>query len=203
MNGEGSVKYTCERIVAPPAAFEGFEELNECRNRLHELGLIGVYPDGIGYGNISLREGRSPRFHISGAGTGHLPKLGLEHYARVLDFDFARNWVKCEGPVQASSESMTHAAVYLAAPEAAAVIHVHDLGLWQRLLDRVPTTSPTVEYGTPKMAAEIGRLFCESDVRERKIIAMAGHREGLVTFGARIEEAMERLLAVLRTDGAA
>ena len=68
---------------------------------------------------------------------------------------------------------MTHAAVYIASPETNGVIHVHHPELWRALLDRVPTTSKEVEYGTPAMAEEIGRLFRETNVRELKIIAMA------------------------------
>jgi len=67
---------------------------------------------------------------------------------------------------------------------------VHEMELWKRLLDRVPTTRKHVEYGTPEMAAEMGRLFRESDVRERRILAMAGHEAGIFAFGAAPEEAL-------------
>ena len=32
-----------------------FPELDAARTTLHDAGLIGVYPSGIGYGNVSLR----------------------------------------------------------------------------------------------------------------------------------------------------
>src|SRR5262249_21097291 len=148
---EGYVKYRCERIDRPLAPFDGFAELNQCRTHLHELGLVGVYPDGIAYGNVSVREGATSCFYITGSATGEIRTLDLCHYAHVTEFDVARNRVKCEGPVQASSESMTHAAVYVALAEAHAVLHVHHLGLWNRLLGNVPTTAAEVEYGTPEM----------------------------------------------------
>ena len=47
----------------------------------------------------------------------------------------------CIGPIQASSASLTHAAIYQANPDINAVIHVHDRDLWENLLDRVPTTA--------------------------------------------------------------
>jgi len=194
VNNEGYVKYRCERIDRPLAPFDYFAELNQCRTHLHELGLVGVYPDGIGYGNVSVREGATQRFYISGSATGEIHTLDLHHYAHVTEFDMTRNWVKCEGSIQASSESMTHAAVYVALAEACTVLHVHHLGLWNQLLGNVPTTAAEVEYGTPEMAAEIGRLFRETDVAERRIIAMAGHREGLITFGVSVREAMDALL---------
>ncbi|HEY2341482.1 MAG TPA: class II aldolase/adducin family protein [Chthoniobacteraceae bacterium] len=194
MSDEGIVKYTCERVEAPAVFFPGFAELNECRARLRQMGLIGVYPNGIGYGNVSLRPANDLRFFIAGSATGEIAETGPEHYAKVVDFDFERNWVRCGGPIQASSEAMTHAAIYVADPEARAVLHVHDAALWYRLLDLVPTTSRDAPYGTPAMAREIGRLFRETDVRERRIIAMAGHEDGIVTFGPTIAIAMEVLL---------
>lgn len=194
MSAEGFVRYECERVPAAALRFPGFAELNDYRTRLRRLELIGVYPDGIGYGNISIRA-EDGGFYISGAATGDLMELGEEHYARVTAHDFARNWVQCEGPIQASSESMTHAAIYAADPAANAVIHVHDAAMWRKLLDRVPTTSAAVEYGTPEMAYEIGRLFKETDVRQQRIIAMAGHEDGIIIFGERLSAAFEALLS--------
>jgi L-ribulose-5-phosphate 4-epimerase len=72
-----------------------------------------------------------------------------------------------------------------------AVIHCHDSGLWATLLDRAPTTSKSVAYGTLEMAYGIMRLFTVSDVRSRKIFAMAGHEGGIVTFGKNLEDAFD------------
>jgi len=191
---EGSVKYLCERVEAAPVHFPEFDELNRCRRWLREMGLIGVYPNGIGYGNISARCGDSSEFWISGSGTGSISDLLPGHYAKVAAFDFARNWVKCEGPVQASSESMTHAAIYSADRTARVVIHIHDRFLWTMLLDRAPTTSACVAYGTPEMALEIGRLFRGRAVRRYRIITMAGHEDGILTFGEDVAGAMDPLL---------
>jgi L-ribulose-5-phosphate 4-epimerase len=189
MSETGYVKYRCEHRILPPAEFAGFEELNRVRGRLHRLGFIGRYSNGIGFGNISIRAGASNHFYISGTMTGGLPELTPTHYTKVVAWDFPRNWLQCEGPAQASSESMTHAAIYEQDAAAGAVLHVHAMELWKRLLDRVPTTRRDVEYGTPEMAVEIGRLFRESDVRERRILAMAGHEEGIFVFGPTLEEA--------------
>ena len=190
MSETGYVKFRCEHRILPPADFAGFEELNRVRGRLHQLGFIGRYPNGIGFGNVSIRAGASHQFYISGTMTGGLPELTPAHYARVVAWDFPRNWLQCEGPVPASSESMTHAAIYEQDANVRAVLHVHEMELWKRLLDRVPTTRKHVEYGTPEMAAEMGRLFRESDVRERRILAMAGHEAGIFAFGAAPEEAL-------------
>ena len=69
--------------------------------------------------------------------------------------------------------------------------HFHDAILWATLLERLPTTSEGVPYGTPEMAYEIARLFKVSDVRRRKLFVMAGHEGGLVAFGKNLEEAFE------------
>jgi ribulose-5-phosphate 4-epimerase/fuculose-1-phosphate aldolase len=159
------------------------------------MGFIGRYPNGIGFGNVSIRAGASNEFYISGTMTGGLAELTEAHYTKVVAWDFPRNWLRCEGPIQASSESMTHAAVYERDTAARAVLHVHELELWKRLLDRVPTTRKDVEYGTPEMAAEVARLFRESDVRERRILAMAGHEEGIFVFGGTSQEALGVLMA--------
>ncbi len=50
---KGYIQFHCDwtpaELPVVPAA------LLDCRERLHRLGLIGVYPDGIGFGNISTR----------------------------------------------------------------------------------------------------------------------------------------------------
>jgi hypothetical protein len=69
------------------------------------------------------------------------------------------------------------------------VIHCHDTKLWAALLDKAPTTPKRVEYGTPEMAYAVRRLFDITDVKRRKILVMAAHDGGLVTFGKHLEEA--------------
>src|SRR4051812_30949700 len=137
--------------------------------------MIGVEPNGIGFGNVSIRAERANQFYITGSGTGGLERLSPEHYSLVVDYDFARNWLRCNGRVVASSESLTHAAIYEADRDIAAVFHVHSAVLWKRWRGVLPTTNADVEYGTPAMAAEVRRLFAESDVRQKQIFVMAGH----------------------------
>jgi ribulose-5-phosphate 4-epimerase/fuculose-1-phosphate aldolase len=115
---------------------------------------------------------------------------------RVVDCDFKKNWLRYEGTATPSSESLTHAAIYESNSMTSAVIHCHDSDLWARLLDRAPTTSKAVAYGTPEMASETRRLFEETDVQNRKILVMAGHEGGIVTFGKNLEQAFDVLMAV-------
>jgi ribulose-5-phosphate 4-epimerase/fuculose-1-phosphate aldolase len=191
---KGYIQFHCEWEPADPPAVPG--DLIAWRDRLHRLGLIGVYPNGISYGNIStLTEGGS--FLITGTATGHLPTLGPEHFAEVTAFDFASNWLRCRGPVKASSESLSHAAVYVSDPTARAVIHVHHLGMWEQLRDRIPTADHVAEAGTPEMAWAIESLLRQPGVKESGFFVMGGHREGLIAFGATLDEAGERIVAAL------
>ena len=173
--------------------FAGFAELNRYRRKLLVLGVIGVDASGVGFGNLSIRNGATPRFYITGSATAGISELMPAHYAKVVAYDFVRNWLECEGITVASSESLTHAAVYESDPTARAVIHCHDMKLWSGLLDKVPTTPKKVEYGTPEMAYAVRRLFDTTDVRKKKIFVMAGHEGGLVTFGRDLRSAFAEL----------
>ncbi len=194
---KGYVQFRCDWERADPPAGPVCDELRAWRDRLHRLGLVGVYPNGIGYGNLSARPGPGESFVITGTATGGLASLGPEHLTEVTGCDIAGNAVRCRGPVQASSESLSHAAVYRGDPAVRAVIHVHHLALWQRLYDRIPTTDPHAEAGTPEMAWAIEALFRDGRVRGEKLFVMGGHREGLIAFGGTLDEAGERVLAAL------
>jgi len=169
--------------------FAGFAELNRYRRKLLALGMIGVDASGVGFGNLSIRNGATSRFYITGSATAGISELMPTDCAKVVAYDFARNWLQCEGSTVASSESLTHAAVYESDPTARAVIHCHDMKLWAALLEKAPTTPKRVEYGTPEMAYAVRRLFEATDVEKRKIFVMAAHDGGLVTFGKDLQEA--------------
>ena len=182
MKDEGVIKFKYSWKQEPPMPSELISELNVWRDKLYKAGLIGQDGNGIGYGNISCRLERNI-FIITGSGTGSLEKLNVEHYTRVTAYDFTGNSLTIAGPIKASSESLTHAAVYETAPGLNAVFHIHHPALWERLLGDLPSTAPGVEYGTSAMAVEISRLLSEPVVLEQGIMAMGGHREGILAFG--------------------
>jgi len=177
------------------APLPGFEERNAARQERRRLGLLGVNESGIGYGNVSLRDARTDSFYITGSGTGALPALTLRDYAKVMAWDFERNWLCCEGRMIASAESLTHAAVYAVVPEARVVVHGHAHALWRELLERGAATASHVPYGTPEMAREVQRLIRETNVRTTKLFAMAGHEDGIVAFGHDFRVALTVLVA--------
>jgi ribulose-5-phosphate 4-epimerase/fuculose-1-phosphate aldolase len=194
-----NVKFTFERACADIAPFDTFAELNECRRKLLGLRLIGQDSNGIGFGNLSVRDGATRNFHITGSATGGLSKLSLTDCVRVVDCDFKKNWLRYEGTAIPSSESLTHAAIYESDSITSAVIHCPDSALWRALVGRAPTTSKEVAYGTPEMAYEIMRLFKTTDVQSRKILVMAGHEGGIVTFGKNLEDAFGVLMRERQT----
>lgn len=166
-----------------------YEFLNSCRNELFKLGLIGAYPNGIGFGNISSRY-QNDQFIISGSATGNFTKLNKKDYSLVTDFNILKNSITCKGFTKASSESLSHAVIYKSNSKIRAVIHVHHKKMWDYYLDKLPTSSKTAEYGTPEMAFEIQNLV--NDVSG--IIIMGGHPEGIITYGASLHEAKNILL---------
>lgn len=194
MIDEGYIKFNIDWRCGPPPDAQTVAELNRWRKPLYEAGLIGEYTDlGIGFGNISMRSGAG-QFVISGTQTGHLDDLGPEHYALVMDYDIAANRVSCSGQVKASSESMTHAAIYELNPAITGVVHVHNAAMWNRLVNRLPTTNPDVAYGTPAMAREFMRLYDNTDFADKGVAIMAGHDEGILSFGTDLTEAAGRIL---------
>jgi Class II Aldolase and Adducin N-terminal domain len=191
---EGVVKYTSLWTLGPAPDAAQVALLETWRRRLFDEGLIGWDAHhGVGYGNISVRA-TSGRFVISGTQTGGLTTTGPEHYALVTDYDIEANSVACSGPVQASSESLTHAAIYELDPEIGGVVHVHSRRLWQTWRGRLPTTAAEIAYGTPAMAREIARLYRKGGMAATGIAVMAGHDDGLVSFGITLEEAAARML---------
>ena len=194
MIDEGYIKYQCHWTQKNSVIEEEIIVLNKWRNRLYQLGLIGQYDNGIGFGNVSCRLNSENHFIISGTQTGGISQLTARQYTKVIDFNWTKNYVTCVGAIKASSESLTHGALYTANPDINAVIHVHNLPLWQRLINIVPTTNPNYAYGTPEMAEEIVRLCQKTETKLQKIIIMSGHREGIITFGKDANEAGNTLL---------
>lgn len=204
MVDEGYTKYTLEWEAAPfPEGYtRQLEQLIALRDELRKRGLIGVLPDGIGFGNVSLRPpGSGDTFIISGTQTGHLTTTQPAHYSLVTQTFPAENRVVATGPVAPSSESMSHAAVYKARQEISVVIHVHHTPTWELLLKQLPATAPDTPYGTPQMAQEIMELVLTPPTCKQQIFAMAGHQGGIIAFGSSIAEARAHLYRYVSASG--
>ena len=191
---EGYIKFNC---IWNKADFDFPEDLlsilNTWRDKLYTLNLIGAYEGGIGFGNISVRTHGS-QFIITGSATGDKAILTKDDYALVTLYNINKNEVESTGQIKASSEAMSHAALYESDKQINAVIHIHHLELWEKLLHKVPTTDEKVTFGTPEMAYEMIRLYNETNVPDKKIIVMGGHKEGIISFDKNLYEAGEIIL---------
>jgi L-ribulose-5-phosphate 4-epimerase len=188
------IRFSCERVAAGISFFGGLAELNAYRRKLLDLHLIGVDSNGIGFGNLSVRDGATKNFYITGSATGGIHELTLANCAKVVAYDFERNQVRYEGSAMPSSESLTHAAIYESDATAGAIVHCHCSRLWAAVLNEAPTTSKAAEYGTPEMAYDIMQLFTRTNAQTRKIVVMAGHEGGILTFGKDLEDAFAVLI---------
>ena len=189
------VKFTYQRARAEIAPFDALAELNACRRKLLEQRLMGVDSNGVGFGNLSVRDGVSRNFYITGSATGGLPELTPTDCVRVVAYDFAKNWLRYEGAAVPSSESLTHAAIYESDPTISAVDSLSRLGfvggrfsIALRQLRR-PLLTARRKWRTKSCVCST-----ISDVRSRKILVMAGHEGGIVTFGKNLEDAFDVLM---------
>ncbi|CAL1240049.1 class II aldolase/adducin family protein [Candidatus Methylocalor cossyra] len=191
---EGVIQYRLDFTPAPAPPWSLVADLDAWRQLLFRLGLTGRDPNrygGLAYGNVSLRIG-ARRFLISGTQTGGIERLRAEHYGWVTGFDIEHNLIVAQGPIRPSSEALTHAAAYRAARRVRCVLHVHAPELWssaERL--GIPMTHPEFGYGTAALAEAVGALLRRSEVN---VIAMGGHRDGLLAVGGTPETAAEALL---------
>lgn len=204
---EGVIKFRLRFTRKTPPDYDRVRELNSWRRILYLNKLIGRDSgryNGAAYGNVSQRiephtSTRSKRrFIVTGTQTGGLEHLTPKHYSVVLKCNPKQNLVVAEGPIEPSSESMTHGAVYDSDDSIRFVFHAHSPQIWglsKRL--GIPMTGKTAEYGTPEMAEEVEGLFGESDVKDKRIFSMGGHRDGVMTFGRTSEEAGLTMLKYL------
>jgi len=185
---EGIIKFKCNHIFGEAPEITEVQGLIDVRNRLHTLGLIGADEQGIGFGNISMRIAGSIEFYITGSQTGGKENLSPSDIARVTDYEISRNTLTCMGVAIASSESLTHAAVYESNPDISSVIHVHSNSIWEKLRGIKETTPEIFEYGTIEIAKEAGNL-CSSHCDN--VIVLGGHQAGIIITGKNINHAFE------------
>ena len=192
---EGYIKFHCELQktgnTIPP---DVFSIINSWRTKMYSLNLIGAYENGIGFGNISVRVNGTSKFYISGTATGNFEVLSPEDYVLVNGYNFKNNSLVCEGQIQASSESLSHAAIFEADEEINAVIHIHNMEMWGKGLNTYPATHPEYSFGTPEIAMNIAKLLEKDSTRKNGIIIMGGHSEGILFFGKDLDEAGKNAL---------
>ncbi|MDR2716461.1 MAG: S-methyl-5-thioribose-1-phosphate isomerase [Treponema sp.] len=199
-HNDGYVKYTTTHTMAPAIESPHWAELNNARTQLFRLGLLGVNPEGIGFGNVSIRF-QGEEFLVSGTATGASPELNPAEYCLVNSFDLMQNHIVSMGPVKASSEAMTHGAVYRSCSAANCVMHIHSGAIFNAMIrDGCPATAENAAYGTPEIACAIAQCVQELGTDEGAVV-LAGHDEGLIVWGPTVERALNLIVRLNKKYG--
>lgn len=193
MVDDGVIKFNDHLSDGEPPEDIFIQELNTWRTSLYNIGLLGSYENGVGYGNISRRF-KNNSFIISGSATGNKPLLTSHDYVQVSDIDINTNTTMSIGKISPSSESMTHGIIYQTLPETKCIMHIHNRNFWDKFKNVLPTSAEHIAYGTPEMALEVKRLILSVSAHKTQILIMGGHPEGIIAYGNSIEEVGDRLL---------
>lgn len=165
------------------------------RTQLKACDLLGVYKDcGLGYGNISAKitTCKTTQFLITGSQTSGLESLDHSGYVLITQYGLKDQVIHATGMINASSESLTHAAIYESHPDITFVVHIHHSQIWKSYLKNKQglITPPNLEYGTLDMA-----LACRNLIHHPQgVIAMAGHIDGVIYFGTDLEVIVNKVL---------
>jgi ribulose-5-phosphate 4-epimerase/fuculose-1-phosphate aldolase len=191
---EGYIKYKCKlKKQALIISEDTLASINTVRKQLIKQSWLGVLPNGIGFGNISIRTNDSDQFLITGSATGELTTLNASHLAMVEHTDINKNQLSCCGLCPASSESLSHAAFYAFDKTICAVIHIHDRILWTRLIDQLPCSNINAQYGTPEMAKSLTELLSKTQ-KSSGVMVMEGHQDGLIAYGHDLNQTLGLLI---------
>ncbi len=202
---EGVIKYDRSGFnqtgALPESEYIGLERWRE---KLFKLALIGEYDDlKVGYGNISMLKNLThlhaftgPQFVITGTQTGKYPTLTGEHYTQVVGHDVENSRLTSFGPIEPSSEALTHASIYLAAPNVSAIFHIHSTEIWEGMIrENLPGTPDNIEYGTLEMANCVRELTTGKNAGS---FVMKGHQDGVIAYGRNLDEAGAEILELYR-----
>lgn len=192
MQADGYIKFHCLREENDPDVEEQLLlTINRIRGLLKDKEWLGI-SESIGYGNLSIRDIHGDGFLISGSASGGLERLSKETISRVYRWDYSSNTLWCRGFCDASSESLSHAAIYEALPQVLAVVHIHDSALWIAMQENLCSTPAGIEYGSVAMAEAVKKAV--TNKTDLSILRMGGHEGGFLLWGASLDEIWSRLL---------
>jgi ribulose-5-phosphate 4-epimerase/fuculose-1-phosphate aldolase len=198
---DGIIKYDRSNFTqCGPINLVEYSDLEYWRKKLFKLNLIGEYPDlHVGFGNISVIKNYShfyqsplPQFIITGTQTGKYSDLDGRFYTRVLNYDINNLKIEMLGPIEASSEALTHAAIYAHNKNIKAIFHIHSAKIWNGMIkDKTNFTCKSIPYGTVEMARATERCIDQKDFGS---FCMHGHEDGVVSYGRSLDEAGQLIL---------
>lgn len=190
MIDDGVIKYDRSNFThSGPINEDLWKNLESWRKKLYKLNLIGEYPkEKVGFGNLSslISWSKQAEFIITGTQTGKHKDLNGNHYTLVNGYDLKNMLLMQEGPIEASSEALTHAAVYEANKNIKAVFHIHSTKIWEKMIELDYDFTPReIPYGTQEMALCVGELIAN---KESGTIVMKGHQDGIIAYGPSMDE---------------
>ncbi len=192
---DGVIKYDRSNFSqTDPIDLVEYCDLEKWRKNLFELNLIGEYKEqAVGFGNLSqvynyqnYHYSPYPQFVITGTQTGKYPVLDGRHYTRVLDYEISKLKIKMMGVIEASSEALTHAAIYASNNKIKVVFHIHSNQIWQGMIDDCADfTAHDIPYGTIEMARATQDCILN---KSAGAFCMHGHEDGIVAYGRDLDE---------------
>lgn len=144
-------KFKCIRVGETFPYDDRLAELNRWAYILAELGLTPVHTQGA-FGNQSHRTG-DHSFIITKSGMVPEKDLVPDNFVLIEQFNRESGIFMTRGRCEPSSESILHAVVYQAFPDAGSIFHGHSRLLEQHAVELgIPVTPVFHSYGTVELA---------------------------------------------------
>ncbi|MCB1684309.1 MAG: class II aldolase/adducin family protein [Pseudomonadales bacterium] len=202
-DSEGIIRfaYDLQPSVSSIVDEELFAQLKAWRTILTKLSLLGRHPrryDGLGFGNLSLRDPERPgEFIITASQSSGIRRIDQRNITRITNYNLQRFWVDACGEEPPSSETMTHAMIYAADPRISWVFHAHSPEIWSRAAAlALPCTPDTAVNGSGELVQAVSDLL--NRYHSRPIVfATLGHTDGIFACGPTARDAGGLLVSYL------
>ena len=202
-DSEGIIRfaYDLQPCLSSVVDDELFGQLKAWRRILMMLSLIGRHPrryDGLGFGNLSLRDPDRPdEFVITASQTSGLRRIDQRNLTRITSYSLQRFWVDACGEEPPSSETLTHAMIYAADERIQWVFHAHSPEIWSRAaMLALPCTPETAVNGSSDLVQAVADLLGRFHSRPI-VFATLGHRDGIFSCGPTARDAGGLLVSYL------
>lgn len=200
MTDDGVIKYDRSNFTHSGPIESGiWQSLEKWREQLFHLNLVGEYPiDKVGFGNLSLflNKNTQTEFVITGTQTGKFKSLSGEHYTLVHGYDLLNMKLNSKGPIEPSSEALTHASIYESNSKIRAIFHIHSKKIWDGMInENYNFTDMDVPYGTLEMAKNVKQVISD---KCSGTIVMKGHQDGVIAYGTSLDQCGELILALAK-----
>ena len=193
---EGVVQFGYALDPGPGAPLHA--DLLAWREMLMRLDMIGQDPmryDGFSFGNLSARlaptasgskaasSAQEGLFIVSASQAAHRDHDDPATWTTVDAFSLERFWVDARGELPPSSETMTHAMIYSAEPNAQFVFHAHSPEIWNNFAQlQLPSTPADVPYGSQAMSQAVIDVLA-ANMSRPLVFVTQGHTDGVFALG--------------------